>query len=288
MDGRAERQSPDAVVDLHLHTRYSDGAWRPAELFDALASAGIGVVSVVDHDQMAHLPEVMTLGAARGIGVIPGTEVTTEWRGLPAHLLCYAPLPNGFVGDALRELIDDTATRMRANTQMIYDAMLARGYTFPRQDDVLAASGGEVVRALDVAKLLTAHGYAVGPDDGLRMVTEAGYQQMRAPMEQAIAAAHADGAICVLAHPGRGAGEIHRYDAPDIEAMASDVPLDGVEVYYPTHTPEQIAAYEAVTQRLGLLRSAGSDSHGPNQRMPVAYPAQTISPLLERLGMSLR
>lgn len=287
MEGHQERLSLDAAVDLHLHTRYSDGDWRPADLFDTLARGGFQVVSVVDHDQLTHLSDVMAQGAQHGIAVVAGTEVTTEWRGLPAHLLCYAPLSHGFTGDALREVIDDTSARMRANTRMIYDAMLARGFTFPRQRETLAAQSGEPVRAMDVGQLLIAHGYATGPDEAMGMVTEAGYQQSRAPMAQAVAAAHMDGALCVLAHPGRGDGEIHRYEPAEIEALAGDVPLDGVEVYYPTHSPEQIAAYVALTQRLGLFVSAGSDSHAPNRRMPVPYPARMIAPLLEHLGISL-
>jgi len=277
----------EAAVDLHLHTRYSDGRWRPVDLFETLAQHAFRLVSVVDHDQLDHLPEVMALGAEHGIGVIPGTEVTTEWRGLAAHLLCYAPLPTGFTGDALSRLIDDTRTRMRANTRMIYDAMLARGYTFPRQSEILADRGGKLNRAMDVGDLLVTHGYASGPGEALQMVTAAGYQQMLAPIEQAVAAAHASGALCLLAHPGRGEGEIHRYEPAEIEALLAEVPLDGVEVYYPTHTAEQVASYAALAQRHNLLASAGSDSHGPHQRLPLASPAQRIAPLLERLGVAL-
>lgn len=277
----------DAAVDLHLHTLYSDGKWRPRELFDALAQGGFHLVSVVDHDQVAHLPEVMALGAERGISVIAGTEVTTEWRGAPLHMLCYAPSATGFTGDALRTLMDDTAQRMRANTRMIYDAMLAQGYTFPRQAELLADQGGEAIRARDVADLLVGHGYAPGPREALQMVTEAGYRQICAPIAQAVEAAHASGALCLIAHPGRGEGEIHRYEPERIEALLREIPLDGVEVYYPTHTPEQVAEYEALARRHGWLVGAGSDSHGPHQRMPIAYTAGRVATLLERLGVSI-
>lgn len=277
--------APDAAVDLHLHTRYSDGSWLPAELFDALAAGGFRVVSVVDHDQLAHLPEVVALGTTHDIDVIPGTEVTTEWRGLAAHLLCYAPLATGFRGDALRAIVANTDARMRANTRMIYDAMLARGYAFPQQAKTLAAQNGEPVRALDVAQLLIAHNYAASPTEAMEMVTEAGYRQALAPLAEAVTAAHADGAVCVLAHPGRGQGEIHRYLPEEIEALLAETPLDGIEVYYPTHTPEQVAEYAALAQRRDLLMSAGSDSHGPGQRLPIAYPARQVAPLLERLGV---
>lgn len=283
----AQTLPPDAPVDLHLHTRYSDGDWRPSDLFDALAQAGFRAVSVVDHDQMDHLPEVLALGDARGIVVIPGTEVTTEWRGLAAHLLCYAPITTGFTSDALRAVVDDTRARMLANTQMIYDAMLARGYRFPRQREVLVASDGQPRRAVDVGTLLLAHGYAAGPGEAQQMVIEAGYQQALAPIERAVTAAHASGALAILAHPGRGEGEIHRYEPEAIETLLGEIPLDGIEVYYPTHSTQQIAACEALAARHGLLISAGSDSHTPNRRLPVAYPAQRIAPLLERLGLRI-
>ncbi len=273
------------AVDLHLHTRYSDGKWLPRDLFAALAQGGLRLVSVVDHDQLAHLPEVMTLGAASGIAVIAGTEVTAEWRGLPAHMLCYAPLATGFVGDALARLMAETDARMRANTRQVYDTFTVRGYSFPRQAATLADLGGEPIRALDVAALLLAHGYAESPGDALRMVTEAGYRQARAPMGDAVAAAHAGGALCLIAHPGRGEGEIHHYAPEEIEALLDDgIPLDGVEVYYPSHTPAQVAAYAAMARRRGLLVSAGSDSHGPHQRMPVAYPAGLIAPATGAIG----
>lgn len=279
--------APDAAVDLHMYTLYSDGKWRPRELFDVLARDDFRLVSVVDHDQLEHLPEMLALGAACGVGVIAGTEVTTEWRGRQLHMLCYAPTPGGFTSDALRSVIEETAAKMRANTRMVYDSMLARGYTFPRQDELLADKGGVVARARDVADLLVGHGYVPGLREALHMVSEAGYQQMRAPIEEAVAAAHASGALCLIAHPGRGEGEIQRYDPDDIEALLQEVPLDGVEVYYPTHTAEQVSSYETLAQRRRLLMSAGSDSHGRHQRMPIAYPAQRIAPLLERLGVAL-
>ncbi len=283
----ALRVAREATVDLHLHTTYSDGGWAPAALFGHLAEDGFAVVAVTDHDQVTHIPETQALGAQHGIAVIPATEVTTNWRGVSAHVLCYAPLGSGFLGDALARLVAHTEAAQLANTKAVYATLTGQGYVFPRQAEVLATQGGRLRRPIDNARLLQAHGYADSPDVALRMIADAGYASITAPIAEAVAAAHASGALAIIAHPGRGGGEIHRYDLPELTALLNEVPLDGVEVYYPTYTPEQIAAYEALTAERGLLRSAGSDSHGTHQRPAIAYPAGQVAPLLTRLGVAV-
>jgi 3',5'-nucleoside bisphosphate phosphatase len=276
----------DTLIDLHLHTTYSDGHWVPRSLFDQLAECGIAIASVVDHDQLDHLPEVLALGAERGITVIPGTEVTASWRGTAAHFLCYAPPASGFTSDALRSVVNLTRAAMLANTTMIYQTLRQRGYDFPRQSELLAAQGGQPVRAGDVARLLLESRHVATQEEAMAMVIEAGYRQATAPLAEVVEAAHASGALCLLAHPGRSDGEIHRFEPEEIEKMLRDVPLDGVEVYYPTHSEQQIAAYMTLARRHDLLISVGSDSHGPRQRLPVAYPAAHVSALLARLDVT--
>ncbi|HTK09276.1 MAG TPA: PHP domain-containing protein, partial [Ktedonobacteraceae bacterium] len=65
-------------------------------------------------------------------------------------------------------------------------------------------------------------------------------------------------------------------------------PLDGIEVYYPTHSPELVATYLAYAAQHNLLISAGSDSHGPPGRMPIKYRAELCRDLLERVGIAVQ
>lgn len=281
------RVAGDAAVDLHLHTTYSDGHWSPSALFTQLTQSGLAIVAVTDHDQVAHIPETQWLGAQHGVAVLPATEVTTAWRGRSAHVLCYAPYGIGFTGDALARLVAQTEAAQLANTEAVYTTLVDRGYKFPQRADVLSAQGGRLRRPSDNMQLLLAHGYAESLARALDMITAAGYRSITAPIADAVHAAHTSGALAIIAHPGRGDGEIHRYDPPELAALLDEVALDGVEVYYPTHSPEQIAAYEALTTERNLLRSAGSDSHGPRQRLPIGYPAAHIAPLLTRLGVTV-
>jgi len=271
----------DAVVDLHLHTFYSDGLWSPTELFDHLASRNFRVVAVVDHDTTAHVAELQQLGETRGLRVLAGVEVTSEWNGTIAHVLCYA---SEFSGNSLPELADETRRRQLENTREVYARLETRGYRFPRREEILAEQRGELRRPVDNARLLLGHGYVEDLDAGLSLIRDAGYVIAAARLDVTVAAAHASGAVALLAHPGRGGGEIVRYDPPLLEEMLEDTPLDGVEVDYPSHTLQQTDAYLALATRRDLLVGAGSDSHGPSQRLPIAYRADLCGKLLARCG----
>ena len=274
----------DAVLDLHLHTIYSDGLWTPAELFDDLQARGFRVVSIVDHDTTAHVAELQRLGETRGILVLAGVEVTSEWNGKIAHVLCYA---GEFSGNGLAELVDETCRRQLENTRAVYAELEARGYRFPRRAEVLADQQGELRRPVDNARLLVGHGYLEDLERGLGLIRDAGYVIAAAPIGRTVEAAHESGAVALLAHPGRGGGEIVRYDPPLLEEMLETTPLDGIEVYYPRHTPGQTAAYLALAAGRDLLIGAGSDSHGPHQRVPFPYRAEQCEKLLACCGASV-
>jgi 3',5'-nucleoside bisphosphate phosphatase len=272
------------AVDLHLHTIYSDGSWRPKELFAYLAAEGFGIVSVTDHDTLAHLNELRLLGETHRIRVLGGVEVTSRWRGKIAHVLCYA---TDFIGDGLAGLLEETVRDMGRNTAAVYTELERRGYRFPRRDEILAAEGGEPRRPIDNARLLVEHGHADTLGEALDIVRDAGYVVAAAPIQRVVELAHQSGAVAILAHPGRGDGEeIHRYDpATILPELLDDVPLDGLEVHYPTHSPEQTAAYQQLATRRGLVVSTGSDSHGPNSRLPIHYQVRQCAELLARCGL---
>src|SRR5579862_3879088 len=139
----------DDAIDLQMHTTYSDGDWSPADLLTYLAEHAFRVVAITDHDQVTHIPETQALGAEHGVVVIPALEMTTEWRGLNADVLCFAPLESGFTHDALATVVRRTAEDQLDNTRAVHAELLRRGYTFPQQADVLRAQGGETRRPGD-------------------------------------------------------------------------------------------------------------------------------------------
>jgi predicted metal-dependent phosphoesterase TrpH len=98
-------------------------------------------------------------------------------------------------------------------------------------------------------------------------------------------AAHQSGAVCLIAHPGHAEGFV-TYDVEKLDKLRQDIPIDGLEVYQPKHTPDQTAMYLEYTQRHHLLTSAGSDSHKP-EKPPIKYRAELCRDLLERVGIQI-
>jgi predicted metal-dependent phosphoesterase TrpH len=78
-----------------------------------------------------------------------------------------------------------------------------------------------------------------------------------------------------------------RFDEPGLDRFRAAVPIDGLEVYHPSHTPGAAAMYLDYANHHSLLVSTGSNSHGKPDQMPIKYRAEISRKLLERLGITV-
>ena len=67
------------IADPHCHTVASDGMVTPAELVAAASAARVDLIAVTDHDTMASVRETKERGAAAGLTIVAGQEITTRW-----------------------------------------------------------------------------------------------------------------------------------------------------------------------------------------------------------------
>ena len=274
----------DAAIDLHMHTTYSDGHWPAPKLIDYLVKEGFDLVAITDHDRVDMVADTQALAAEKQLPVLSGVEMSTEWNGKMGDVLCYGFDP---AQNYLAPLAERIVREQLENVHSVYDTLLKRGYQFPRQAELLADQGGEVRLPGDVIRLLREHGYASDWRAAINMIYEAGFHSVRADMGETIEAAHRGGAVCLIAHPGRRESGFTFY-APDLlDQVRADVPIDGIEVYHPSHSAEITETYLAYAHKHNLLMSAGSDSHSFPGRMPRKHRAETCRSLLERLGIQV-
>src|SRR5688572_16639084 len=79
--GLAGGEAP-ATMDLHAHSRRSDGLLEPIALVSAAAAAGVRLFALTDHDTLHGYREVTAAGAVpAGLELVPGVEINAVVTG---------------------------------------------------------------------------------------------------------------------------------------------------------------------------------------------------------------
>ena len=71
------RLSAGAAIDLHLHTTYSDGEWKPDQLLDYLVQEQFGLAAITDHDRPDTVLALQQLAQEKHQPLLIGVEMST-------------------------------------------------------------------------------------------------------------------------------------------------------------------------------------------------------------------
>ena len=272
-------------IDLQIHTAAlpHHSSWTPSDLIPAVQAAGLVAFAITDHNTTAGVVAMHQAAQAAGIPFVTGCEVDSSHAGKLWHTLMYGIDPMHPAVIALCAAVD---ARNMADANRLLSELPAAGWQLP---DVRA----QLAKQPNVAEIATAlaqHNQLPGRVDaddeaaGMRFLLARPGSYNPPSVSEVIAVAHQAGGVAVLAHPGRAKGVYAiPADASDIASMVA-CGLDGIEVYYPAHSAEQVAFFADQARHHGLLVSAGSDSHHPHQ--PLAqWDATPVLPLLRRVGV---
>lgn len=243
------------TADLHAHTHFSDGTDTPERVIELAKQAGLSAIAITDHDNVQAHPVAAPAAARAGVELLMGIEMSASLRGAEVHLL-------GFLFDPAhppltQHLATQQARRVERAKEMV-QRLNAAGVALETQD-VFGLAGPGTIGRPHVARALVNRGHvgssaeaferylspggvafvpgsAVEPSLVIRLILEAG-------------------GVPVLAHP------IYLKSDPMIDEMAAQG-LAGLEVYHSSHNPETVRRYEAIADRLQLVKTGGSDYHG--------------------------
>ncbi len=250
-------------VDLHVHSTASDGTWTPAQVVAEAGKAGVELLALTDHDTMEGARQAIGSAGASGIRFVPGIEFNTDVPGHEIDILGYfreIPSDPAFIA-ILRKR--DAARIERARE--ILKKLKSIGIDIP-YDRVREIAGGVVARP-HIAQAMIEKGYVGSQKEAYRRYIGLGGPAFveHDPFQatDAISTIRNTGGIPVIAHPG-----LIRDDSWVEKLIEAGV--QGLEVFYPEHTPEQVKHYADLARRAGLLVTAGSDNHGPGRKK--SYP----------------
>jgi len=216
-----------------------------------MRARGVSWFSITDHDTTRAYERV----EARGQRVVTGIEINTTWDGSDVHILGYR-IPTG--PSPLAEAIERNRTHRRARIDTMVAGLNGAGYPVTVEQVLAESGGGHALGRPHVAKALVRAGMIRDVKTAFEQLLsrgKPGYAPSHhiTPLE-AIEVVRRSGGVPVLAHPGRLKDE----------AILDDLAgrgLQGLEVFYPTHTAQQTAHFRAKAGRYGLVMTAGSDFH---------------------------
>lgn len=255
-----ELTAKNALVDLHMHSTFSDGRYTPTMLVEEAAAKGLAVIALTDHDSWNGVNEAKAAAAALGVRVLTGVELGSQYENDSVHILGYH-VDMGC--DALHAKMDE----LRHGRERRLEKMVAKLHSLGYPIEVEACDPlNRAVGRPHVAKALVAAGYFKTVqevfDALLRRGGPAYVPQPKLAPEEAVSLIHAAGGIAVLAHPSELA------DASLPERLLRTVPFDGLEVYHPSADKEAQAKWLHLAKELGLMVGGGSDFHATPDRFP--------------------
>ncbi len=249
--------------DLHVHSNYSDGTCTPAEVVALAKEANLTAVALCDHNTVSGLPEFLAAAAGSGVEGIPGTEFSTDYKGVELHILGLFIKPAHYAAvtqRAQRYLLD----KEQSNIDLC-SALCAAGLEIDYRQIKEKTVDGFVNRAVIGAELVRlGHADSVQQAFKTWLSPKRGYYipPKRPDAFEIIRFIKSIGAVAVLAHP------FLNLDQPELEEFlpqAVKAGLDGMEVYYSKYDEESTALSVELAEKYGLLPSGGSDFHGQNK-----------------------
>jgi predicted metal-dependent phosphoesterase TrpH len=241
-------------IDLHLHTKYSDGYYPPSEIVQKAKQAGLDIISITDHDNLSAVEEVTRLGKEIGIEVVPGVEISTDIEDKEVHLL-------GYFIDIHNEEFQKYLTFFRHErynrAQRIVKKLNNLGISVSF-DHVISIANDSAIGRPHIATALLEAGYISNFYEAFEKYIgnncPAFERKIHVSPQSALKLINDAHGLSFIAHPG--------FISERILLSLINFGLDGIEVIHPSHNPSQIKFYRGIVNEYCLLASGGSDFHG--------------------------
>lgn len=273
------QESVDGALrfDLQSHSTRSDGTLEPAAVVAAAAGAGVQLLALSDHDTLAGVLEAVEAGEREGVVIVPAIEISAIDDGgergaaRELHILGYLVDPaDGAFQARLEEFLSDREKR----TLRMADALRELGLQLDESVIAERVSAGRPIGRPHLAKAALGH-----PANAERLRDEQiddvgsfirayliegrpAFRMRETPtVAQAVQAIHAAGGVAIWAHPF--------WDVSDSEEALDTVDrfralgMDGVEIFYITHTREQTELLARRCAEHSMLTTGSADFHGP-------------------------
>ena len=247
-------------VDLHAHTLASDGRLSLQQLISRAVDKGLDILAVTDHDTTRSLAEAHSIPP--GLKLLHGVEISCAWQNKELHVL---GLGIDIGCEALQEKLRQQVQKRREKAFKIAEK-LERAQVTGSIAMVEAFEPSQVICRTHFMRFLLEKN--VVPDGNRafkRYLGRNGKAYVKSEwmdMHEAIDAIKQAGGCAVLAHPTR-----YGFSNGKLSLLLEEFKEAGgigLELAYPSLTPDKKMTLQRFADQFGLYASLGSDFHDPS------------------------
>lgn len=247
-------------VDFHVHSYMSDGTVSPSDVVKLASEAGLVAMALTDHDTVDGVEEAMAAGVKYGIRVVPGIELSADYKGSDLHIL---GLNVDYVNDEFREKVAVCRdSRHNRNLKMI-DKLKECGFDIS-WEIMLERFGSNSITRAHFAKYLIDEGYVSTKEEAFKKYLDPGcpcyVPRYKITPFEAIDMIKKAGGHPVLAHPLLYKMPYDRLES--VIVMLKDHGLEGIEGRYALNKVEDDRFMDKLAKSHKLMMTGGSDFHG--------------------------
>jgi len=277
-EGGAARKK---YVDLHLHSKYSDGECSVQCLLEIAHKKGLKAVSITDHDTTDGYPLARKISSELGIELITGTELSSEVDGVDVHILGYfVDINNKALKEKLQEMKE---VRYERAKKMVLN--LNRQGIDLRFETVLNIAGEGAIGRPHIATAMLqeelVYSFKEAFEKYIGYDSPAYVEKLRLLPSEIFKLILDAGGIPVLAHPG-------------VTNIDNRIPsflnggLAGIEAYHSEHNSKARKFYMDYCRKNDLVVTGGSDFHSQTQTRAIIGEPKIQYSVLEKLKSKLK
>lgn len=254
-------------IDLHTHTYHSDGSLSPKELVDFAIKRNIKLLAITDHDVISGVREVRDYSKSKNIVVIPGIEITSSVKN-KKETIHIVGLYIDINSNKIKEMSDKIIKLKKYKTQKRLKLINKIFGGNINLEDLKKKTKG-TPGLPHIGMVLLDKGYVKTIGEGIRSMTKGGicyinFSDKIISAKEAIHIIHDAGGIAILAHLSAYKNEKKFITFEEQESLINELVeygLDGLEIYIPDATKEEIAFGKRMAKKYNLKLSGGSDFH---------------------------
>jgi hypothetical protein len=266
-------------IDLHIHSKSSDGAFTVEEIVAEAKRRGIGFMAVTDHDNIACQQVAAELVGKAGIRYVTGVELNVTFshlnyrEGKPVSLdflgYQFDPLNKALSEKLLKmaEYREERAAKILRNLNAEFQKEGIAALTKADFDAIQATVDGTLGRP-HIADYLVKKGIVRDRQEAFdKYLVKCDVPKYPLYLEEASKLIHGAGGRLVLAHPNDPHGislvALTKSLTEQTEIVQDSMLkfIDGVECWHSRATPETTSHYLAFAKEHGLTVTGGSDCH---------------------------